>query len=88
MLPNDLSGGRYMIFKTSDDALMGEVLAISDMGVRFCPWNFLEGGLDLDQERFLPLVDIKGFHVFSTVGDMDRYCAKHYFNKETFNDAK
>ena len=30
MLTNDLSCGHYMIFKTSDDVLMGEVLAISD----------------------------------------------------------
>jgi len=86
MLTNDFRGGRYMIFKKSDDVLMGEVLAISDTYVRFHPWSFLEGGFDLEHERVLPLADIKEFHAFSTVEDMDRYCAKHYWNKETLND--
>lgn len=88
MPPNDLSGGRYMIFKTSDNVLMGEVLAISDKHVRFHPWTFLEGCLDLDQERVLKLADIKAFHAFTNVVDMDLYCAKHYWNKEISNDTK
>ena len=88
MLPNDLSGGRYMIFKTSDNVLMGEVLAIYDTYVRFHPWSFLEGCLDLEQERVLQLADIKAFHAFTSVVDMDLYCAKHYWDKEISNDTK
>ena len=88
MLTNDLSGGRYMIFKTSDDVLMGHVLAISDTYVRFHPWSFLEGCLDLEQERLLKLEDIKAFHAFTSVVGMDAYCAKHYWGKEISNDTK
>ena len=88
MTPNDLSGGRYMIFKTSDNVLMGHVLAISDTYVRFHPWSFLEGCLNLEQETVLQLADIKAFHAFTSVVDMDLYCAKHYWDKEISNDTK
>ena len=88
MLTNDFRGGRYMIFKTSGDVLMGHVLAISDTYVRFHPWSFLEGCLDLEQERVLQLADIKAFHAFKDVVDMDHYCATHYWNKEISNDTK
>ena len=88
MLTNDLIGGSYMIFKTSDDVLMGEVLAISDKHVCFHPWSFLEGGLDLEQKMLLKLEDIKAFHAFTNVVDMDLYCAKHYWDKEISNDTK
>lgn len=86
MQASDLSGGRYMIFVTKDDVCMGKVLAVSTTGVRFHPWNFLHGGLDLDQALVLLLADIKKVHVFDDIGDMDLYHAKTYWNKETLND--
>jgi hypothetical protein len=84
----DSSDGIYMIFEAKDDVFMGKVLSISDIGVCFHPWNFLHGGLDLDQERILLFVDINKSHTFDDIHDMDSYHAKHYWNKETLNDTK
>ena len=44
--------------------------------------------LERDKRDLLKLEDIKAFHAFTSVVDMDLYCAKHYWNKENSNDTK
>lgn len=80
----DWPKGLYMIFVFDDDDtnyMMGKVIGLTKTSARIHPWSFMWGGIDEEKVREIVLADVKRFHAFDDIWDMDVYCDNHYWKK-------
>jgi hypothetical protein len=78
--------GLYVIFVTEDNAYMGKVVGLTSTTAKIHPWDFMFGGVDEEQVREIVLADVKTFHAFDDIWDMDDYHEQNYWGKMTGED--
>ena len=71
----------YVIFVTDDNVYMGKVISLTPTTAFIRPWDFMFGGVDEKVVREIVLADVKTFHAFDDISEMDAYHEEHYWGK-------